>query len=224
MCPWTCSSFQGCSEKYSTSSLLINLVFLLLLNHLKWFYPFLNQWRLDLPLIGFSYDYWIPNVAVIYVSLWKLSSWSANPVVLYSKRFVFFFSSSFSLPSVYHITLPVVNVAGNKILKVFLSITFKGKQNWQKQVQNFLPSDFTHFFAKWFFLLSFRTDLCSCRQRRQQCVVLLFLAGGEGEELSCSLGSSTAWAAGGLTALQHLLTESKWRKHFALDSSAVGML
>lgn len=74
------------------------------------------------------------------------------------------------------------------------------------------------FWAKWFFLPSCRADLCSCRQRRQQRVVLLFLAGGEGEELSCSLGSSTAWAAAGLTALQHLLTESKWRKHLALDS------
>lgn len=50
--------------------------------------------------------------------------------------------SSFLLPSVCHqythITLPVVNMAGNKILNVFLSITFKGKQNWQKQVHNLI--------------------------------------------------------------------------------------
>lgn len=110
-------------------------------------------------------------------------------------------------------------MAGNKILK---SVSFKHFQRETKLTKtgskhiNLVPSDF--------FILSCRADLYSCRQRRQQCVVLLFLAGGEGEELSRSLGSSTAWAAAGIMALQHLLTESKWRKHLALDSSAVGML
>lgn len=80
------------------------------------------------------------------------------------------------------------------------------------------------FCAKWFFRVLQNWPLQLQAEEAATCVVLLFLAGGEGEELSCSLSSGTAWAAAGLTALQHLLTESKWRKHLALDSSAVGML
>lgn len=130
--------------------------------------------------------------------------------------------SSFLLHSVCHQYTILLSQQWTWLEIKYSKCLFQSLSKWNKIDKNRLKT--YSFCAKWFFLLPCRTDLCSCRQRRQQRVVLLFLAGEEGEELSCSLGSCTAWAAAGLTALQHLLTESKWRKHLALDSSAVGML